>query len=74
VVFLFPWFLGGRGLLVDDRAAHDYLFFFYPAFSIVGLYWTRWWFLRPNRTWLDEVHAQAASPGPAPSKVKSPRP
>jgi len=74
VVFVVPWFLAGRGLLVHDRAAHDYLFLFYPVFSIVGLYWTRWWFLRPNRTWLDEVHALAAKPGSVPSKVNSLRP
>ena len=74
VVLVFPWLLVGRGFLVDDRGAPGYLFLFYPLFSIVGLYWTRRWFLRPNKTWLDEVRGVAAKPGPAPSKVNSPRP
>ena len=56
-VFVLPWLLVGRLLWLDDRAVYNYLFLFYPLFSIAGLYWTRWWFLRPNRTWLDEVRA-----------------
>ena len=74
VAFVVPWLIAGRGHLVGDRSAHDYLFLFYPVFSIVGLYWTRWWILRPNRTWLDEVHAQVVKPGPASSKLNAPRP
>jgi hypothetical protein len=58
--FVLPWLLVGGLILPDDRAVYNYLFLFYPLFSIGGLYWTRWWFLRPNRTWLDEVRALRA--------------
>jgi hypothetical protein len=59
-VMVIPWLLAARWAVLQDAIAYDYLFLFYPLFSIAGLYWTRWWFLRPNRTWMDEVRALRA--------------
>jgi hypothetical protein len=52
-----PWYLAWRWLAGGDPRSQDYLFLFLPAISLIGLYWTRWWFLRPTRTWLDEIRA-----------------
>jgi hypothetical protein len=58
LVFAVPWSLFGRGILFRDEASRDLLFLFFPAFTILGLYWTRWWLIRPPRTWLDHIRAQ----------------
>jgi hypothetical protein len=34
------------------------LFLFWPVFSLLGLYWVRWWTVRPPRTWLDRIAHQ----------------
>ena len=31
-----------------------------PAFTIAALYWTRWWYLRPPRTWYEHVRSALA--------------
>jgi hypothetical protein len=50
-----PWVLLRQWVVTADSHFRDWLFLFWPAFVILGLYWTRWWFIRPQRTWLDEV-------------------
>jgi hypothetical protein len=55
IVFAIPWSLFARGVLFRDQFSRDLLFLFFPLFSLIGLYWTRWWFVRPPRTWLDRV-------------------
>jgi len=35
-------------------SAHE-MFLFFPILIIVGLYWVRWWAIRPPRTWLDHI-------------------
>jgi ACR3 family arsenite efflux pump ArsB len=57
IVLLLPWGFFVRWFLLHDQRSWDYLFLFFPAFTILGLYWTRWWFIRPPRTWLDHVRA-----------------
>ncbi|MBI2759405.1 MAG: hypothetical protein HYX49_12110 [Chloroflexi bacterium] len=57
IVLVVPWSLFVRGLLFRGQIAQDLLFLFYPVFTIAGLYWTRWWFIRPPRTWLDHVRS-----------------
>ncbi len=59
LVLLVPWSLFVHWLALFDQRDYDYLFLFYPLFTIAGLYWTRWWFIRPPRTWLDHVHETA---------------
>ena len=51
-----PWLLYTQGApqsigLQTDEA----LFLFCPLFTVIGLYWMRWWMIRPPRTWLDQV-------------------
>ncbi len=57
-VFLLPWAWFIRWYLLNDAQSYDFLLLFLPAFTIAALYWTRWWFLRPPRTWLE--HARSA--------------
>jgi hypothetical protein len=55
IVFLVPWAWFTRWLVQQDQRWQDYLLLFLPLFTVVGLYWTRWWFVRPPRTWYDHV-------------------
>ncbi len=55
IALLLPWGFFVRWFLLNDQRSWDYLFLFFPVFTILGLYWTRWWFIRPPRTWLDHV-------------------
>ena len=55
IAFLVPWAWFSRWLTSRDQRWQDYLLLFLPAFSVIGLYWTRWWFVRPPRTWYDHV-------------------
>lgn len=59
LVFAFsvPWLLFWRWIGFHDQRAEGLLFLFLPCITLLGMYWTRWWFLRPSRTWLDEVRA-----------------
>ena len=57
IVLLLPWGFFVRWFLLHEQRSWDYLFLFFPAFTILSLYWTRWWFIRPPRTWLDHVRA-----------------
>jgi len=56
-VFGLPWLLLVRVLQVGNAQIAGLLFLFYPLAAVLGLYWTRWWFTRSPRTWLDEVRA-----------------
>jgi hypothetical protein len=56
-VFGVPWLLLGRIHQLGNDLTVGSLFLFYPLATILGLYWTRWWFMRSPRTWLDEVRA-----------------
>jgi len=56
LIFFFglPWMLFTRGAppgigLQDD----ELLFLIWPVFTVIGLYWVRWWMIRPPRTWAD---------------------
>lgn len=33
----------------------DLLFFAFPLFLTIALYWMRWWYFRPPRTWADRI-------------------
>ncbi len=57
ITFLLPWGWFVRWYWLRDQRANDYLLLFLPAFTTVGLYWTRWWFVRPPRTWFDHVRS-----------------
>jgi hypothetical protein len=52
--FGLPWLVSVRGLPEGVALNKDeFLFLFWPVFTVVGLYWMRWWMVRPPRTWLD---------------------
>jgi hypothetical protein len=56
LVFFFglPWLLYVQGMPTEFRLqSNQLLFLFWPAFAVIGLYWVRWWMIRPPRTWLD---------------------
>lgn len=55
LIIAFPWFLFSQWFVFRDDRGRDLLFLFFPSMSLLGLYWTRWWFLQPPRTWLDEI-------------------
>lgn len=51
LVFLVPWALA----LLPFPAARQAAFLFLPLFTVVGLYWIRWWALRPPKIWADLI-------------------
>lgn len=54
-VFLIPWAGYSFALPRLDGLTQEIMFLFLPLFTIIGLYWIRWWALRPPRTWADLV-------------------
>jgi hypothetical protein len=50
-VFIVPWSLS----LIPDQIAQSIIFLFLPLFTVIGLYWIRWWAIRPPRIWTDLV-------------------
>jgi hypothetical protein len=61
IVLAVPWGLYNRFVLLHDQASWDYLFLFFPLFTIGGLYWIRWWIFRAPRTWLEQVQSHPKS-------------
>lgn len=55
IAFVAPWGLLLRSYFVPNVHVSDVLAVLYPGIAILGLYWTRWWFLRPHGTWFDQV-------------------
>ncbi|HEX8990237.1 MAG TPA: hypothetical protein VF784_01040 [Anaerolineales bacterium] len=57
ITLLLPWGWFVRWYWLHDQRSNDYLILFLPVFTTVGLYWTRWWFVRPPRTWFEHVRS-----------------
>ena len=63
IAFLILWFFFGLSWLLYIQGVPDWiglskdeiLSLFWPAFTVIGLYWVRWWLVRPPRTWLDSA-------------------
>jgi hypothetical protein len=61
IAFLLLWFFFGLSWLSYEQglpewigiSQEQFLFLFWPVFTVLGLYWARWWMVRPPRTWLD---------------------
>jgi hypothetical protein len=70
--FLLPWGWFVRWYWLRDGLAHDLLLLFLPVFTALGLYWTRWWFVQPPRTWLDEARAALSHTQPRPNSPRFP--
>ncbi len=49
-----PWilFLGG---FLAPQLRDDLIFLFLPVATVIGLYWIRWWAIRPPQTWTERV-------------------
>ncbi|MFZ5911360.1 MAG: glycosyltransferase 87 family protein [Chloroflexota bacterium] len=50
-----PWLFHLRVLPALRLPTPEILYLFLPLFTLLGLYWMRWWMIRPPRTWLDHV-------------------
>jgi hypothetical protein len=59
IVLLLPWGLFIRSVIFQSLFYQDLLSLFFPVFTVLGLYWTRWWFIRPPRTWLDHIRSSS---------------
>lgn len=53
VSFMVPWAINIFAVPRFGENAEEIIFFFLPLFTVIGLYWIRWWALRPPRTWKD---------------------
>jgi hypothetical protein len=60
LVFAGPWLLLWQVVPLHAGSLEAGMFLLLPLSCVLGLYWLRWWTLRPPRTWLDEV-SQSAS-------------
>ncbi len=62
LAFAIPWLLVTRSSGLLSGGTQGYAYLFYPMLCAIGMYWTRWWFLRPPTTWLDQVHQMSGKP------------
>ncbi len=53
LIFAVPWFVYFFAFERFGGTAREMLFLFLPIITLVGLYWIRWWAIRPPRTWRD---------------------
>ncbi len=53
--FFAPWYVFARWIATGDGGARGLLLLVYPGLIILGLYWTRWWFIHPQQTWIDQI-------------------
>lgn len=58
-VFLIPWAVYIFALPRLGGLTQEIIFLFLPLFTIMGLYWIRWWALRPPRIWADLANRQS---------------
>ncbi len=50
-----PWIVAITSDSLTAVRAEAMIFIVLPTACLLGMYWTRWWFLRPARTWMDEI-------------------
>ncbi len=53
--FAVPWGIYFIAIPRFGEIAEEMLFLFYPVFTVIGVYWIRWWAIRPPRTWSDRA-------------------
>lgn len=53
--FAIPWLVFLQVVPRFGHKAQEVLFLLLPAVTVIGLYWVRWWVLRPPRLWADQV-------------------
>ena len=58
ILLLVPWWIAlGAGLPMSLVRPGWGQFFLMPLTLIVGLYWTRWWAIRPQRLYIEELRS-----------------
>lgn len=53
IVFLVPWAVFFFALPRFGEITREIIFLFLPLLTVIGLYWIRWWAIRPPRIWSD---------------------
>lgn len=54
--FGLPWLIYLRGVpQLFNLDTDQTLFILWPVLGVLGLYWVRWWMVRPPRTWFDDL-------------------
>jgi hypothetical protein len=53
--FFIPWALYFFPSPVFETISQEIIFLFLPVFTVLGLYWIRWWAIRPPRIWADSL-------------------
>ncbi len=54
-LFAAAWLFFFGFLALPSLAASEALYLFLPLTALLGLYWMRWWIIRPPRTWLEHI-------------------
>ncbi len=54
-LFVVAWLFSFGYLALPSLPASEALYLFLPLTALLGLYWMRWWIIRPPRTWLDHL-------------------
>ena len=54
-VLALPWAIYFFAIPRFAQIAEQILFLSYPVIAVIGLYWIRWWAIRPPRTWFDRA-------------------
>ncbi|GAB4499332.1 MAG: hypothetical protein OHK003_14750 [Anaerolineales bacterium] len=55
LVFIVPWALYLFAPPAFEAISQKVIYLFMPAFTVLGLYWVRWWAIRPPRVWADAL-------------------
>ena len=58
LIFLFSHGLHYQSSTAPERLYSDLLKILPPILAVLGLYWMRWWAVRPPRIWADEIGAR----------------
>lgn len=55
LVFFVPWVLYLFAPPAFEAVSQKVIYLFLPVFTVLGLYWVRWWAIRPPRVWADSL-------------------
>lgn len=55
ILLLVPWALYLFAPPFLSAVSQEVIFLFLPVFTTLGLYWIRWWAIRPPRVWADSL-------------------
>jgi len=55
IALLVPWALYLFSIPILATISQEVIYLFLPVFTVLGLYWIRWWAIRPPRVWADAL-------------------